>query len=81
MIINLQKYDMQKIYLTVSINFIRSKDVEEERVMHSYDMNNDNNVNKLNFLLRKGVQRYEYMDEWENFMETSFPEKEKNIAT
>ena len=72
---------MQKIHLTILINFIRSKDVEEERVMHSYDMNNDNNVNKLIFLLRKGVQRYEYMDEWENFMETSFPEKEKNVAT
>ena len=72
---------MQKIHLTILINFIRSKDVEEERVMHSYDMNNDNNVNKLIFLLRKGVQRYEYMDEWENFMEISFPEKEKSIAT
>ena len=54
---------MQKIHLTISINFIRLKDVEEERVMHSCDMNNDNNVNKLIFLLRKGVQRYEYMDE------------------
>ena len=27
-------------------------------------------------MLRKGVYRYEYMDDWEEFSETSLPEKE-----
>ena len=27
-------------------------------------------------LLRKGVYPYEYMDSWERFNETSFPDKE-----
>ena len=34
-IINLQNSDAWKIQLTIAINFISSKDVEEERVMHS----------------------------------------------
>ena len=34
-IINLQNSDEWKIQLTISINFISSKDGEEERVMHS----------------------------------------------
>ena len=33
-------------------------------------------INKLIFLLRKGVYRYEYMDSWERFNETSLPDKE-----
>ena len=35
MIINLQKSDTWKIQLTIAINFVSSKDVDEERVMHS----------------------------------------------
>ena len=38
-IIDLQKSDTWKIQLTIAINFISSKDPEEERVMHS---GNDN---------------------------------------
>ena len=34
-IINLQKSDIWKIQLTIAINFISSKDVDEERLMHS----------------------------------------------
>ena len=30
----------------------------------------------INLLLRKIAYPYEYMDEWENFSETSLPEKE-----
>ena len=33
-IVNLQKYDTWKIQLTIAINFIFSKGVDEERVMH-----------------------------------------------
>ena len=32
--INLQKFDTWKIQLTIAINFIYSKDVDVERVMH-----------------------------------------------
>ena len=36
MIINdLKKSDMQKIQLTIAINFISSKDNDEEHIMHS----------------------------------------------
>ena len=34
-LINLQKSDTWKIQLTIAINFISSKDVDEKRVMHS----------------------------------------------
>ena len=34
-IIDLQIYDARKIQLTITINFISSKDAEEEHVMHS----------------------------------------------
>ena len=34
------------------------------------------NLNKFILLLRKGVCPYEYMDNWENFDETSLPNKE-----
>ena len=34
-IINLQNSDAWKTQVTIAINFISSKDVEEERVMHS----------------------------------------------
>ena len=33
-IVNLQKYDTWKIQLTIAINFIFFKGVDEERVMH-----------------------------------------------
>ena len=33
--IYIQNYDTWKIHLTIAINFIFSKDVEEVRVMHS----------------------------------------------
>ena len=36
--------------------------------------NNDNN--KFVLLLWKGVYRYEYMDDWEKYNETSLPEKD-----
>ena len=38
-IIDLQKSDTWKIQLTIVINFISSKDVEEEPVMHSKNFN------------------------------------------
>ena len=38
-IINLRKSDTWKIQLTIAINFISSKDAEEERVMDSRSYN------------------------------------------
>ena len=38
-IINFQKSDEWKIQLTININFISSKDIDEERVMHSKSSN------------------------------------------
>ena len=38
-IINLQKFDMLKIQLIIKINFISSKDVDEERLMRSKSRN------------------------------------------
>ena len=34
-VINLQKYDTWEIQLTIAINFISSKDIDEDRVMRS----------------------------------------------
>ena len=36
-----------------------------------------NDINKFIFLLRIGVYSYEYMDDWENFNETSLPKKKE----
>ena len=38
-VINLQKFDTWKTQLTIEIHFISSKDVDEERVMHSKSNN------------------------------------------
>ena len=42
---NLKKLDTWKIQLTIAIDFISSKDKDEERVMHS---KNDNEEIKIN---------------------------------
>ena len=63
-IIDLQSSDTWKIHLIIAINFISSKDTEEERVMHSTSVNikftpynNENEVvNELFDLLRLKYQ-------------------------
>ena len=37
----------------------------------------DNDINKFILLLRKGVYCYEYIHDWDNFNETTLPEKEE----
>ena len=37
----------------------------------------NNDINKFNLLLRKGVYSHEYMDYWEMFNETTLPKKEE----
>ena len=46
----------------------------KERFFKAYKFSNHDN--KFILLLRKGVNSYEYIDDWENFNETSLPEKE-----
>ena len=46
-IINLRKSDTEKIQLTIAFNFIFSKDVDEERVMHSSDNIEFDNLNVI----------------------------------
>ena len=63
-IINLQKCDTRKIQLTIAINFIFSKDVDEERVMHSKSNNiefmpYDNANEVVNDLLESLLSRYQ----------------------
>ena len=41
----------------------------------------DNDINKFNLLLRKGVYPYEYMDSWKRFNETELPSKDKFYST
>ena len=51
--------------------------IEKFPRMHQF-CNGD--LNKFVLLLRKGVYRYEYMDSWERFNETSLPLKKLFIA-
>ena len=53
-LIDLQNSDTWKIQLTISINFISSKDAEEDSVMHS--SYNDANIDELFDLLRLRYQ-------------------------
>ena len=47
----------------------------KERFFNKYRFSNHGNNNSI-LLLQKGVDHYEYMDDWEQFNETSLPEKE-----
>ena len=48
----------------------------KKRFKNTFKFSN-NDINKFILLLRKSVYPYEYMDDWENFNETSLPEKEE----
>ena len=47
----------------------------KERFFNKYRFSNHGNNNSI-LLLQKGVDHYEYMDDWEQFNETSLPEKD-----
>ena len=47
----------------------------KEQFFNAYKCSNHDNF-KFILLLQKGVYRYEYMDDWENFNKKSLPEKE-----
>ena len=46
-----------------------------EKFPNTYQLCN-NDLNKFELLLRKGVYPYEYMDKWQKFKEESLPDKE-----
>ena len=53
----------------------KSKDGLIKKFLHIYRFCNGD-LNKFGLLLRKGVNHYEYMDNWERSDETSLPNKE-----
>ena len=56
-------------------NFEISQDTLIKKFHNTYQLC-DNDFDKFNLLLRKGVYPYEYMDEWEKFNEDKLPNKE-----
>ena len=46
-----------------------------KRLYNTYQLC-DNDINKFNLLLIKGVYPYEYMDSWKRFNETELPSKD-----
>ena len=48
----------------------------KKRFKNTFKFSN-NHINKFILLPRKGVYPYEHINEWEEFKETSFPEKEE----
>ena len=63
-IINLQKFDSWKIQVTIAIDFLSSKDDDEERVMHSESdniecMSYDNANEVVNELFESYLSRYQ----------------------
>ena len=66
-------------YKCLSCNKDYSHKIDEElkkRFKNIFKFSN-NDINKFILLLRKFVYRYEYMNGWEKFNETSLPEKEE----
>ena len=62
-IIDLQESDTWKIQLTIAVNFISSKDAEEERVMHAKSekefMTYDNANDTVDELFKTLLSRYQ----------------------
>ena len=63
---------------TDKISEIKNKISQDELIKkfpNTYHLCN-NDLNKFDLLLRKGVYPYEYMDSWKRFKEESLPDKE-----
>ena len=63
--------------LSCNKEYLNNIDKELKKSFKNIFKFSNNDINKFTFLLREGIYPYEYMNEWEKFNETSFPEKEK----
>ena len=66
-------------YKSLSCNEDYSNKLDEElkkKFKDPFKFSN-NDINKIILLLWKGVYPYDYMDDWEKFIETTLPEKEE----
>ena len=70
--------DKKLIFRCFSCKMNYEKDFNKELIKRYANIHSfcSKDLNKFILLLRKGVYPYEYMDNWEKFDETSFPDKE-----
>ena len=70
--------DKKLIFRCFSCKMNYEKDFNKELIKRYSNIHSfcSKDLNKFILLLRKGVYPYEYMDNWEKFDETSFPDKE-----
>ena len=62
----------------VAIKFIQTSLMKNLKSnLRTYLTFSDNDINKFILLLKKGAYPSEYMDDWEEFNETTLPEKEE----
>ena len=72
MMINNRKF-VVLIRIIANVLF-RMRKFLKEQFLNTYKYSNHDD-NKFILLLRKGIYCYEYMDNWEQFNETSLPKK------
>ena len=78
---NVKENSIKYKWLSCNKNYSNIIDKKlKNRFKNTYKFSN-NGINKLISLLRGCVYPYEYMDAWENFNETTLPEKKNFIAT
>ena len=66
-------------YKTLSCNedYLKKLDEELKKKFKDPFKFSNNDINKIILLLWKGVYPYDYMDDWEKFIETTLPKKEE----
>ena len=72
--------DQEKLNAAIQNYGTKFEEELKEQCFNTYKFSNNDN-NKFISLLRKGVYRYEYIDDQEKLNKTSFPEKKTFIVT